>query len=226
MARVLDLDRGPVPLRRAVQLHPPARVEREVRWVRGAEQEEPQPVGVLRARAPARCEEAFGRRVGTYHQRDVAQARQDARARDVDGRRARRARGVRRCDARARPPERLRDRRPGHVTRVAVAHRLAAGDELHVLPVDAGVGQRCARGVDAVLDEVAPPLAPRVHAGAENRDVFAHATGFHFQISVSPSTCGSTNSSTSSPIFNVSKSPVSMPSTIIRSSANSTAATP
>ena len=62
------------------------------------------------------------------------------------------------------PAERLRERRAGDVAGVAVAHRVGAGDELDVAPVDAGVGQRRPGRDDAVLDEVAAPLAPGVHA--------------------------------------------------------------
>ena len=59
---------------------------------------------------------------------------------------------------------------PGDVARVAVAHRVAGGEEADVGPLEAGVGQRGARRDHAVLDEVAAPLAPRVHARAEDDD--------------------------------------------------------
>src|SRR6185369_16327261 len=83
-----------------------------------------------------------------------------------------------------------RVRRPGDVARVAVPDGLAAGDELDVLPGDAGVGERGARGGHAVLDEVLPPLAPRVHADPEDGDVArAHerllSAGAHFQTTYS-----------------------------------------
>ena len=60
---------------------------------------------------------------------------------------------------------------PDDVAGVAVAHRVGARDELDVAPLDTCVGERGLRGDHAVLDEVASPLAPRVHARAEDRDV-------------------------------------------------------
>ena len=47
---------------------------------------------------------------------------------------------------------------------------VAAGDELHVGPVEAGVVERPQRGLDAVLVERSPPLAPLVHPNAQDRD--------------------------------------------------------
>src|SRR5207248_2557317 len=98
--------------------------------------------------------------------------------------------GVRRRDARAGPAERLGERRAGDVTRVAVADGVGTGDELHVAVVDAGVSERRTGRNDAVLDEVAAPLAPRVHAHPGDNDIGVHAPapiGRHFQTTCSPS---------------------------------------
>ena len=70
----------------------------------------------------------------------------------------------------------------GDVAGVAVADGLAAGDELHVGPVDAGVVEGGQRGVDAVLVEGPAPLAPLVHARPRGRrrvsGALMLATGF------------------------------------------------
>src|SRR3546814_17000314 len=48
---------------------------------------------------------------------------------------------------------------------------LLLSHEMHTAPVDAGVRERGARGNDAIVDEVLAPLAPRMHADAEDGDV-------------------------------------------------------
>src|SRR5690606_3590237 len=143
---------------------------------------EPQPVGVVGAVAGVGGEEPLRRGVGADHECDVAEAGEDAGPGDVDGHGARRAGAVAGGHLGPAPAEGLGDRRPGDVAGVAVADGLAAGDELHVAPGDAGVGERLAGGLDAVLHEVAAPLAPRGHARAGDDDVAAHAVTFHFQI--------------------------------------------
>src|SRR5438270_694375 len=69
------------------------------------------------------------------------------------------------------PAQRRGEGRAGDVARGAVAHGLPARRELDVAPLDARFGQRSLRGDDAVLDEVAAPLAPRVHARAQHDDL-------------------------------------------------------
>ena len=188
---VLDLDRREVLLRCAVQIHPAARVEREIGRV-GDPDVKADPVGVLGPIALGRRKKALGCRVGAHHQRDFALARKDLRARRGQRLRARGAGGVRGVDLRALPAERLREGGARNVTRVAAAHRRRARHVLHVPPADSGVGERGTRRVHAILDEVASPLAPGVHTHAQDDDLAAHrelSTGFHFQInfSVSPS---------------------------------------
>ena len=133
-------------------------------------------------------EEALRGGVGADDERDVAEAGEDLRPRRRQRGDARRARRVRRRHLRAVPSERLRERGARDVAGVAVAHRVGARDELDVGPRHARVGERGLRRDDAVLDEVAAPLAPRVHARAEDRDVvFAHGlllSGAHCQIDV------------------------------------------
>ena len=73
--RVLHLHAGEVVGGRAVHVHAPARVEREVHRVRRAEQVEAQPVGVGLALAADGSEEALRRGVGADHQHDVGEAR-------------------------------------------------------------------------------------------------------------------------------------------------------
>ena len=172
---VLHLYPGEVLARRAEQLHAATGVQTEVRRVGRAQQPEPQPVGVVAPLALVGCEEALRRRVGADHQRNVAEPGEDLRPRGRQRGDARRARRVRRRDLRAVPTQRLGEGRAGDVAGVAVAHGLSARHELDVAPLDARFGQRSLRGDDAVLDEVAAPLAPRVHARAEHDDVLAHA---------------------------------------------------
>ena len=171
MPRVLDLDLREVIGRRAEHLHPAPGVQREVRGVRRAEETEAQPVRIVAALARVRREEALRGGVGSDHERHVAQPGQDLRPRGVQRGRAARARGVRRRDRRALPAEGLRERRAGDVAGVAVAHRVRPGHELDVAPLDPRVGQCRLRGDDAVLDEVAAPLPPGVHADPEDRDL-------------------------------------------------------
>ena len=173
MARVLHLHLGEVGLRRAVQVHPAARVEREVAGVGHPEQPEAQPVRVVPALPRVGREEALGGGVRADDQRHLAEPGEDAGARGVEGLGAGGARGVRRGDARAVPAERLGEGGAGDVPAVAVAHGLATDDEVDVLPRDGGVLQRRTRGVHAIADEAAAPLAPRVHAHTEYGDVVA-----------------------------------------------------
>ena len=164
VARVLHLHLGEVGVGGAVEVHAAAGVEREVGRVGGAEQAEPQPVGVVPSVAGHRREEALGRGVGADHQGDVAEPGEDAGASGVERGDPRCARGVAGGDPRAVPTERLGDGGGGDVARVAVADRLAARDELHVVPPDAGVVEGGQRRLDAVLMERPPPLPPLVHA--------------------------------------------------------------
>ena len=165
---VLHLDRGEVVLGGAEELHAPAGVEGEVRGVGGTHEVEAQPVGVVAALAPDRGEEPLGRGVGPDHQRHVAQPGQDLGPRRGDGRGARRARRVGARHSGARPPEGLGEGRTRDEAGVAVADGVGARHELHVAPLHAGVGQRGARRGQPVLDEVATPLAPGVHAHPEH----------------------------------------------------------
>ncbi len=75
VAGVLDLDPGEVLRGGAVQVHPAARVHREVRRVGHAEQPEPQPVRVVPALAGVGGEEALGRGVRADDERDLATGR-------------------------------------------------------------------------------------------------------------------------------------------------------
>ena len=169
VARVLHLHPREVVAGRAEQLHAAARVQAEEGGVGRAEQTEAQPVGIVAPLTLVGREEALGRGVGADDQRDVAEAGEDLGARGRERGDAGRARRVRRRHLRAVPAERLRERGARDVAGVAVAHRVGAGHELDVGPRHARVGQRGLRGDDAVLDEVAAPLAPRVHARAEDR---------------------------------------------------------
>src|SRR5262249_5091223 len=108
--------------------------------------------------------------------------------------------------------------------------RRAARNELDVLPLHAGVGQRDTRRDHAVFHEILAPLAPGVHADAEDRDVLVHAApplfaGAHFHVSL-PSVSGSSASSIFMPAFSFSTPMPSAtaPSTIIFSLASSTGA--
>src|SRR3954468_2579372 len=96
------------------------------------------------------------------------------RARDVDRLGTGRARAVGADDRYAGPAERLREGRAGHVAGVTVAHRVPTDDEPHVFPRDPSVGQGLIGRFYAVFDEVSPPLAPRMHTAAEDRDRLHH----------------------------------------------------
>ena len=171
---VLDLHQAEVVLGVAVEVHAPARVEREVGRVGDADQEA-HPVRIVGTVALGRRQEALRRGVGADDQRDLAFAREDLRARGGERLRARGAGRVRGVHLGALPAQRLREGRAGHVARVAAAHRGGTRDEADVLPAHAGIGDRGARRVHAVFDEVPAPLAPGVHPDAENGDVIAHA---------------------------------------------------
>src|SRR5690606_242903 len=99
--RVLHLHLGEVRLGRAVEGHAAARVEPEIVRVGHADEAEALPVGIVWAVALLRGEEPLGRRVRAHHERDLREAREDARAGHVDGLRARGARAVAARDARA-----------------------------------------------------------------------------------------------------------------------------
>ena len=175
--RVLHLHPREVVAGRAVDVHASTRVQREVHRVGGTEQVEAQPVGVVLAIAAADGgEEALRRGVGADHEHDVGEAGEDLRTCLVQCLRARRARGVVRRHAHAGPAELLRERGAGDEAGVAVADGVGAGDVLDVAPRESGVGERGTCRDHAVLGEVASPLAPRVHADAEDGDV---AVGAH-----------------------------------------------
>ncbi len=158
---VLDLDLREVLLGGAVEVHPAAGVEREVHRVGHAEQAEPQPVGVVPALAGVGSEEALGRGVRSDDQRHLGQPGHDPGARGVERLSAGGAGGVRRGDAGAVPAERLGEGGAGDVAAVAVAHGLAADDQVDVLPGDAGVGERGPGGVHAVRRRSCGPTCPR-----------------------------------------------------------------
>ncbi len=167
---VLDLDRGEVRLGGAEQLHPPAGVEGEVGRVGGPEQMEAQPVGVVLPVPAHRGEEALRGGVGPDHQGDVAQAGEDLGPGVADGLGPRGAGGVGRGDPGPGPPEGLGEGGAGHEAGVAVADGVGPGHELDIGPGQTGLLQGVARRGQAVLDEVAAPLPPRVHARAQHGD--------------------------------------------------------
>ncbi len=168
MTGVLDLHLGEVLERGAVEVHPPPRQQREVHRVGRADQVEPLPVRVVAAFTTDRGEEALGRGVGADHQRDVAESGQDLGAGALQRLRAAGAGRVAGADRDTVPAELLRERRTGDEARVAVADGVRAGDQLDLAPVQAGLVQRGPGGGDAVFGEVVAPLAPWVHAGAED----------------------------------------------------------
>ena len=167
-AGVLHLHRREVVLGGAEELHAPAGVEGEVGGVGGTHQMEAQPVGVVAAFAPDRSEESLGGGVGADHEGDVAQAGQDLGAGRGDGGGARRARRVGTRHACPGPAERLGEGGTGDEPGIAVADGVGTGHELDVGPRHAGVGEGVARRGQPVLDEVAAPLAPGVHAHPED----------------------------------------------------------
>ncbi|MEZ5253690.1 MAG: hypothetical protein R2689_07490 [Microthrixaceae bacterium] len=171
MARVLDLHLREVLVGRPVQVHAATRIQAEVGGVGGAEEAKAQPVRVVAALALRRSEEALRGGVGTNDQGDVAQSGHDALTGGFDGHDPRRTGAVGRGHRNAGPAHRLGERRAGHIAGVAVAHRVGAGDELDVAVVDVGVCDRVTDRCDAVLDEVAAPLAPRVHPRSDDDDL-------------------------------------------------------
>ncbi len=192
---VLDLDGREVLDGGAVQVDATAGVEREVAGIRHAHQAEAQPVRIVPALTGVGSQEALGGGVGADDQGHIGQAGEDARTSRVQGLCTRGARRVRRRDAGAVPAEGLCEGGTRDVAAVAVADRLTADDQVDVLPVDSGVGERGAGRGDAVLDERVAPLAPRVHADAEDGHiVVAHAcapfsaaaSGFQRQMLRSP----------------------------------------
>ena len=171
VARVLHLHRGEVLRGGAVQVHPPARVEREVAGVGHPQQPEPQPVGVVPPLPRVGREEALRGGVRADHERHFAQPGEDPRASGVERLRSGRAGGVRRGHACAVPPQCLREGGAGDVAAVPVAHGLATHDQVDVLPRDVAVRECLPCCVYAVAHEVAPPLAPGVHPDSEHCDV-------------------------------------------------------
>ena len=171
VARVLHLHRGEVLRRGAVQVHPPARVEREVARVGHPQQPEPQPVGVVPPLPRVGREEPLRGGVRADHERHLAQPGEDPSPRGVERLGTGRAGGVRRGHARAVPPQRLREGGAGDVAAVPVAHGLATHDQVDVLPRDVAVRECLPCCVHAVAHEVAPPLAPGVHPDSEYGDV-------------------------------------------------------
>ena len=126
--------------------------------VRRADQVEALPVRVVLAFPADRREETLRRGVRTDHQRDVAESRQDLSPRALQGLRAAGARRVARGDGNAVPAELLGERRARDEAGVSVADRVGACNELDLAPVKPGLGERGARGDDAVLGEVASPF--------------------------------------------------------------------
>ena len=133
------------------------------------DQMEAQPVRVVLAVAADRGEEALGRGVGPDHQGHVAEAGQDLGPGVVDGLGPRGAGGVGRGHPGPGPPQGLGEGGAGHEAGVAVADGVGPGHVLDVGPGEAGVGQGVAGRGQPVLDEVAAPLAPGVHARARGR---------------------------------------------------------
>ena len=168
MPGVLHLHVREVLRRRAVEVHPAPGQQGEVHGVGGTDQVEALPVRIITAFPADRGEEPLRGGVGTDHQCDVAHPGQDLRAGGLQGLGTRRARRVTRRHRDAGPPELLGERRTGDEARVAVADGVRSGDELNLAPIHPGVAQGGAGGDDAVLGEVASPLAPRVHACAED----------------------------------------------------------
>ena len=170
VAGVLDLDGGEVVLGGPEELHAAAGVEGEVGRVGGAHEVEPEPVGIVLAVAADGGEEALGGGVGPHHQGHVAEPGQDLGPGGGDGRGARRRRrrrswppgprSIRGPGRRWRRP-RSRDSRCGWCRRRRRTGRRAMRGRRR--PGRHGGGQ-------PVLDEVASPLAPGVHAHPEDGD--------------------------------------------------------
>ena len=175
VAGVLHLHRGEVLRRGAVEIHPASRQQCEVHGVGGTDEVEALPVGIVAAFPADRGEEPLRCGVGTDDQGHITHPGQDLCACRLQGLGPRRARRVTRRHRNTGPAEFLGEGRAGDKARVAVADGVRAGDELDLLPVHPGVAQGGAGGDDAVLGEVAAPLAPRVHARAEDVDGFRRA---------------------------------------------------
>ena len=187
VAGVLDLHGGEVGLGGAEELHAAAGVQGEVGRVGGPQEVEAEPVRVVAALAADGGEEALGRGVGADHEGHVAQAGQDLGPGRRDGGGPRGASGVAARHPGPGPAQGLGEGGSGHEAGVAVADGVGAGDELDVAPRDAGVGEGWRGSCHPVLDEVAAPFAPGVHAHAEDGDLglrhltpIAAATGRHF----------------------------------------------
>ena len=175
---VLHLHRGEVLQRRAVEVHPAACQQCEVDGVGRPDQMEPLPVRIVLSLPADWGEEPLRGGVGADHQCHVAQPGQDLGAGGLQGLGARGAGGVTRGHRDSGPAEFLGEGGPRDETRVPVADGVGAGDELDLPPVQSGVVERRPRRDDAVLGEVASPLAPRVHARAQDVDRLGHAI-FH-----------------------------------------------
>src|SRR5208283_1887304 len=125
-----------------------------------------------------------------------------------------------------------RERRPGDEAWIPVADGVGPGDQLDLAPVQAGLGQRGARGDHTVFGEVPAPFAPGMHSGSEDverfgcaHDAILHACTMRSTPSSSVNS-GIVVSSIAIPTFRSAASVPSttLPSTMIPSSANCTAA--
>ena len=132
---VLDLHRREVLERGAVEIHPPARQQREVHRVGRADQMEALPVRVVLSFAADRGEEPLRRGVGADDQRDVAESGQDLRAGALQRLGSAGARRIRRRHRHAVPAQLLRERRARDESGIAVADGVGAGDQLDLAPV-------------------------------------------------------------------------------------------
>ena len=187
---VLDLHHGEVFGGVTEDIDAATRIECEERRVRGAEQMEALPIGIFLALATDRSEETLGSRVGTDDHGDVGETGEDLGPSRLQGLSTGCARRVGRGDLGTGPAHRLRERGTGHETGVTVADGVGAGNELDVAPGDIGFGKGGLGGDKSVFDEVAAPLAPRVHSGTEyykiaigtHHALASGALGAHVQI--------------------------------------------
>ncbi|CNU11193.1 Uncharacterised protein [Mycobacterium tuberculosis] len=175
MPGVLDLHLSEVLDCGAVQVHAPARQQREVHRVRRPDQMEALPVGVALALAAHGREKALRCGVGADHQRHVTETGQDLRASTLQRLGTAGTRGVAGADRHTGPAELLGERGTGDEARIPVADGVRSGDQLHVPPVHAGVPQRGAGGDHAILGEVITPFPPRVHTGTQDVNGFRRA---------------------------------------------------
>ncbi len=171
VARILDLDAGEVFLGVAVHRHTAAGEQAEVRRVGHADQAEAEPVGIVGPVARYRGKEPLRGGVGTDHERHITYTRQDLRSSDGKGRGPRRARCVARGQLAALEAQSVGERGARDPAGIAIADSIGARDELYVVPRHAGIVHGLVRGSNAVLDEVAAPLAPGVHAGTQYCDL-------------------------------------------------------